>query len=91
MGVLAAAGRRFGFTADVERLPYSADHFLKTGETLPNAAFRHLRDEVDAIFAGALGDPRVAGNEHARDILLGLPTCTSTRSPCRCCTPGSAR
>jgi 3-isopropylmalate dehydrogenase len=27
---------------------------------------------VDAIFVGALGDPRVPGNEHARDILLGL-------------------
>src|SRR5438045_1437220 len=33
---------------------------------------RHLRDDVDAIFLGALGDPRVPGNEHARDILLGL-------------------
>jgi 3-isopropylmalate dehydrogenase len=27
---------------------------------------------VDAIFLGALGDPRVPDNEHARDILLGL-------------------
>jgi len=72
MGVLAAAGRRFGFTAEVERLPYSADHYLRSGETLPDAAFQHLRDEVDAIFVGALGDPRVPGNEHARDILLGL-------------------
>ncbi|MFN2571526.1 MAG: isocitrate/isopropylmalate dehydrogenase family protein [Gemmatimonadales bacterium] len=55
-----------------ERLPYSADHYLKTQETLPDAAFQHLRDDVDAIFLGALGDPRVPGNEHARDILLGL-------------------
>ncbi|HEU4438639.1 MAG TPA: isocitrate/isopropylmalate family dehydrogenase [Methylomirabilota bacterium] len=31
-----------------------------------------MRDDVDAIFVGALGDPRVPGNEHARDILLGL-------------------
>src|SRR5919109_4669443 len=55
-----------------EHLPYSADHYLKTRETLPNAAFEHLRDQVDAVFLGALGDPRVPGNEHARDILLGL-------------------
>lgn len=55
-----------------ERLPYSADHYLKTRETLPGPAFQHLRDDVDAIFLGALGDPRVPGNEHARDILLGL-------------------
>ncbi len=55
-----------------ERLPYGADHFLKTGETLPDAAFQHLRDEVDAILVGALGDPRVPDQRHARDILLGL-------------------
>jgi 3-isopropylmalate dehydrogenase len=30
-----------------------------------------LRDEFDAIFVGALGDPRVADGRHARDILLG--------------------
>lgn len=55
-----------------ERLPLSADHYLKTKETLSDATFRHLRDDVDAVFLGALGDPRVPGNEHARDILLGL-------------------
>jgi 3-isopropylmalate dehydrogenase len=66
----AAAKHRFGL--DLERLPYSADHFLKTRETLPEEALRHLRDDVDAIFVGAFGDSRVPGNEHARDILLGL-------------------
>ncbi len=70
--VLDAAANKGGFALEWERLPYSADHFLKTKETLPDAAFRHLRDDVDAIFLGALGDPRVPGNEHARDILLGL-------------------
>jgi 3-isopropylmalate dehydrogenase len=70
--VLDAAGRRFGFTLDVERLPYSADHYLATGETIPDSAVEHLRRDVEALFVGALGDPRVPGNEHARDILLGL-------------------
>src|SRR5258708_39662312 len=31
-----------------------------------------VRDEVDAILFGALGDPRVPTNQHAADILLGL-------------------
>jgi len=70
--VLEAAARRFGFSLAVERLPYSADHYLATGETIPDAAVEHLRGDVDAIFVGALGDPRVPGNEHAKDILLGL-------------------
>lgn len=72
LGPIERAAAKHGFALDLERLPYSADHYLKTGETLPDAAFRHLRDDVDAIFLGALGDPRVPGNEHARDILLGL-------------------
>jgi 3-isopropylmalate dehydrogenase len=72
LSVLTALSSRFGFTLDIERLPYSADHYLTTGETIPDTAVEHLRRDVDAIFLGALGDPRVPGNEHARDILLGL-------------------
>jgi 3-isopropylmalate dehydrogenase len=70
--ILDRAAAKRGVSFAWERLPYSADHYLKTRETLPDAAFAHLRDDVDAIFLGALGDPRVPGNEHARDILLGL-------------------
>src|SRR5467141_3853964 len=70
--ILDQVAARHNFSLTWERLPYSADHYLKTRETLPDAAFQHLRDDVDAIFLGALGDPRVPGNEHARDILLGL-------------------
>ena len=66
----AAAGE--GVRIAWEPLPYGADHFLKTGETLPDDAFTHLRDDVDAILVGALGDPRVPDQRHARDILLGL-------------------
>lgn len=70
--IIDRAAAKHTFSLEWERLPYSADHYLKTKETLPDAAFRHLRDDVDAIILGALGDPRVPGNEHARDILLGL-------------------
>ena len=72
--VLERAAVQHGFALAWERLPYSANHYLETKETLPESTFRHLRDDVDAIFLGALGDPRVPGNEHARDILLGLRT-----------------
>jgi len=70
--LLERAASQHGVRLDFERLPYGADHYLKTKETLPEDAFRHLRDDVDAILLGAIGDPRVPGNEHARDILLGL-------------------
>ena len=68
--VLEAAGQVWGRRFELEHLPWSADHYLKTGETLPANGYQLLR-EFDAIFVGALGDPRVADNRHARDILLG--------------------
>jgi 3-isopropylmalate dehydrogenase len=69
--VLRAVAERSGKTLDLHQLPWSADHFLSTGETLPADGYRMLRDEFAAIFVGALGDPRVPDNRHARDILLG--------------------
>jgi 3-isopropylmalate dehydrogenase len=71
---IPAIERAAGTDASIawERLPYGADHFLKTGESLPDHAFQHLRDDVDAILVGALGDSRVPDQRHARDILLGL-------------------
>ena len=70
--VLDRAAGKHGFAVDWERLPYGADHYVATGETLPKQALHHLRDDVDAILLGALGDPRVPDNAHIRDILLGL-------------------
>ncbi len=68
--VLRAVGERFGRAFDLETLPWSADHFLATGETMPPGGYDLLR-QFDAILVGALGDPRVPDNRHARDILLG--------------------
>jgi 3-isopropylmalate dehydrogenase len=65
-----AAGDVFGQRVEFEMLPWSADHYLKTGVTIPPDGYARLR-EFDAIFIGALGDPRVPDNRHARDILLG--------------------
>src|SRR5216117_4229878 len=72
LGPIERAAAKHGVPLELERLPYGADHYLKTKETLPDRAFDHLRDDADAILLGAIGDPRVPGNEHARDILLGL-------------------
>jgi 3-isopropylmalate dehydrogenase len=68
--VLNAVGERFGRRFALEQLPWSADYYLESGVTLPPNGYDLLR-EFDAIFIGALGDPRVPDNRHARDILLG--------------------
>src|SRR6476646_9264185 len=68
--VIEAAGQKFGRAFDLEHLPWSADYFLQSGIAMPPNGYDRLR-EFDAIFIGALGDPRVPDNRHARDILLG--------------------
>ena len=70
--VLQAVAKRFDFKLNFEWLPLGAEHYLKTGETLTDEMFAHLRDDCDAIFFGAMGDPRVPDMKHAKDILLGL-------------------
>src|SRR2546430_2397111 len=69
--VIRATGDVFGRAFDLEMLPYGADYYLQTGVTLPPNGYAMLRDDFAAIFIGALGDPRVPDNRHARDILLG--------------------
>jgi 3-isopropylmalate dehydrogenase len=68
--VLRAIERRFGRAIAIETLPWGADYYLETGVTMPAGGYDLLRS-FDAVFVGALGDPRVPDNRHARDILLG--------------------
>src|SRR5436190_16616063 len=51
---------------------WSADRYLKDGITVPADGFAMLGRDFDAVFVGALGDPRVPSNIHAKDILLGM-------------------
>ncbi len=64
--VLAAAAGSFGFDYELRHYPFGADHYLKTGETMPDSVFTEFRD-FHAIFMGAIGDPRVETGllEHA--------------------------
>lgn len=55
----------------LEHFDLGADRYLRTGETLPDSVFERWKAEFDAIYLGALGDPRVPSNVHAKDILLG--------------------
>ncbi len=69
--VIRAVGDVFGRSFELETLPYGADYFLETGISMPPNGYAMLRDDFDAVFVGALGDPRVPDMRHARDILLG--------------------
>jgi 3-isopropylmalate dehydrogenase len=69
--VLRAVAGVTGRSLTLEELPWSADYYLQSGVTIPPNGYDMLRDDFDAVLLGALGDPRVADNRHARDILLG--------------------
>jgi 3-isopropylmalate dehydrogenase len=55
-----------------QEFDYGAEKYLKTGITLPDEEVENFRNNYDAVFVGAVGDPRVPDMTHARDILLGL-------------------
>jgi 3-isopropylmalate dehydrogenase len=69
--VLQAAADRFGFSTKQEMLPYGADHYLKTGEEMPEKAFDRIRD-MDAVLLGAIGDPRIEVGKLEFAIIAGL-------------------
>jgi len=69
--VVRAVGDVFGRTPELEFLPWGADYCLETGHALPAGAFDLLRG-FDAVFVGALGDPRIPDMRHVREILLGM-------------------
>ena len=61
-----------GIELHLSYFDWGADRFLTDGVALPTGALEMLSAEFDAILAGAFGDPRVASNQHAEEILLGL-------------------
>jgi 3-isopropylmalate dehydrogenase len=70
--VLQAAASHWDLPLQIVEKPWSADHYLETGETLPAGALEDLGDNYSAILIGAYGDPRVPDMRHAADILLGI-------------------
>ncbi len=64
--------RASGAEVEFKEFDWGADRYLVDGTTIPADGFEMLARDFDAIFVGALGDPRVATNVHAKEILLGM-------------------
>ena len=56
---------------DFTYFPYGADHYLRTGETITEDGLKEL-EKFDAIYLGALGDPRVPPGVLEQGILLRI-------------------
>ena len=66
--VIAASGAN----VELSHFDWGADRYLADGVTVPPDGFTMLGRDFDAILVGAFGDPRVASNVHAKEILLGM-------------------
>jgi 3-isopropylmalate dehydrogenase len=69
--VLEAVTAATGTQLDFVSYDLGAERYLQTGEILPDAVFAELQ-AADAIYLGAVGDPRVQNPQYAAGLLLRL-------------------
>ncbi len=69
--VADAAARKFKFKLNWHHYDFGGEHYLKTGEILPNGAVAELR-KFKAIYLGAVGHPQVKPGILEKGILLRL-------------------
>ncbi len=69
--VLEAAAARAGFRYDTTTYPFGSDHYLATGELMPESIWEEL-GRYHGILVGAIGDPRVEVGKLEYAIIGGL-------------------
>ncbi len=69
--VLEAVRAAAGFAVELEAFDLGGERYLRTGDVLPEEDLERLRG-MDAIFLGAVGDPRIKPGILERDLLLRL-------------------
>lgn len=63
---------KLGLGLELVPKDWGAERWLKEKVGLPAGALDELRESYDAVYFGALGDPRVPDMAHGREILLGM-------------------
>jgi tartrate dehydrogenase/decarboxylase/D-malate dehydrogenase len=69
--VLKIAAGEGGFACDFVDLPWGCDYYLRAGRMMDADGIEQLL-KFDAIYLGAIGDPRVADHISARELILPL-------------------
>ena len=67
--VLKIAASRGAFTCEFSELPWGSEFYLRTGRMLDEDALQRVM-AFDAIYLGAIGDPRVPDHISARELIL---------------------
>lgn len=69
--VLEAAGARYGFAFAWTQFPWGSDYYFAHGAMMPADGIEQLRP-FDAIYLGAVGDPRLPDNVTLNGLLLPI-------------------
>ena len=69
--VMRIAATRGGFRCEFTEFPWGCDFYLKNGRMLDPDGLEQVR-AFDTIYLGAIGDPRVADQISARELILPL-------------------
>lgn len=69
--VLKTTSRACKFDYEVVEYPWSSQYFLDTGSLMPESILSEYRD-LDALFLGALGDPRVERGLVERSVIMAI-------------------
>ncbi len=69
--VLERASEIYGFQYKTTEYPFCSEHYLKTGELVPESVYSEYK-EHDAIYLGAIGDPRVEVGLVERAVIAGI-------------------
>ena len=69
--VLEAAGESYDFNLEWREYPYGAEHYLETGELIPEEGLKELSN-YKAIYIGSVGDVRIPPGVLERGVLLAM-------------------
>ena len=65
------AGAVPGLIFEIEEWPWNAEYYLEHGRTMPPIGLA-LLEEFDAVFLGAIGDPRVPDHISLRELIFAI-------------------
>jgi tartrate dehydrogenase/decarboxylase/D-malate dehydrogenase len=71
MQVLTMAAEAGGFRCEFAEFPWGCDHYLQSGRMIDPDGVEQVM-AFDAIYLGAIGDPRVPDHISARELILPL-------------------
>jgi len=69
--VLQRGSELYGFNYEITDYPFGSEHYLQTGELMPDSIYSEFRDH-HAVLVGAIGDPRCEVGLVERAIIAGI-------------------